>query len=82
MYHNVESVCSTGGWGEQASHGDLRDNHFEESREGREDTVLVLVETETSSRAKVATLHDTGGDKDLGVLLVNDLQAGRALEIT
>jgi len=33
----------------QAGHGDLRDNHLEESGERREDTELVGVEAETSS---------------------------------
>ena len=66
----------------EAGHGDFGDDHLEESTEGREDTELVLVETETSGCAEVTTLHDTRGNEDLRVLLVNDLQTGRALKVT
>ena len=66
----------------QASHCDLRDHHLQERREGGEHAELLSVETETSSSAEVATLHDTGGNEDLRVLLVDDLQASGALEIT
>lgn len=66
----------------QASHGDLGDNHFQEGGEGGENTELALVETETSCRGEVATLHDAGRNEDLWVLLVDNLQTGRALQVT
>jgi len=66
----------------QPGHGDLGDTHLKESGKGGEDTLLLFVETETGSCGEVATLHDTGGDEHLGVLLVDDLETGRALEIT
>ena len=66
----------------EAGHGDFGDDHLEESTEGREDTELVLVETETSGCAEVTTLHDTGWNEDLRVLLVDNLQTSGTLEVT
>ena len=66
----------------ETRHRDLRDDHFQECREGGEHAELLSIETETCRRAEVSAFHDTRGDEDLRVLLVNDLQAGRALEIT
>ena len=62
-------------------HGDLRDDHLQEGREGGEDAVLLRVETEASSCAEVSALHDTGGNENLRVLLVDDLEAGGTLKI-
>jgi hypothetical protein len=63
----------------EAGHGDFRDTHFEESGEGGEDTILLFVKTETGCSRKIATFHDTGGNKDLRVLLVNDFETGGTL---
>lgn len=65
----------------QTRHSDLRDNHLQEGGERREDTELILVETETCSGTEVATLHDTRRDEDLRVFLVDGLETSRALEI-
>lgn len=65
----------------QTCHSDLRDDHLQESGECREDTKLVLVESESSCSREVASLHDAGADEDLGVLLVDDLQPSGALQI-
>ena len=66
----------------QARHGDFRNNHLQEGRERREDAELVVVEAEAGGGREVAALHDARGYKDLGVLLVDRLQAGRTLKIT
>jgi hypothetical protein len=66
----------------QAGHGKLGDHHLKESGEGGENTLLILVETETGGGGEVSTLHDTGGDEYLGVLLMDDLQSCRTLEVT
>ena len=65
----------------QTSNSDFRDNHLQEGGERREDTELILVETETCSGTEVATLHDTRRDEDLRVFLVDGLETSRALEI-
>lgn len=59
----------------ETSHCDLGDNHLEESREGREDTELIWSESESSGSREVTTLHDTRGDEDFWVLLVDNLEA-------
>ena len=46
----------------QSRHSDLRDYHLQESTKGREDSELVLVETETICRAEDTTFHDAGGE--------------------
>lgn len=65
----------------EARHSDFGYNHLQEGGERREDTELVLVETKTGSGAEVATLHDSGRDEDLRVLLVDRLETGRSLKI-
>ena len=65
----------------KTSHGNLGNHHLEESTEGREDTILALLESETGSGGEVSTLHNTGREEDLRVLRVNYLQAGRALKV-
>jgi hypothetical protein len=65
----------------ETSHGELGDDHLQERRERRENTELLLVESESSRGREVTTLHDTRGDEHLRVLLVDGLEAGRALEI-
>jgi hypothetical protein len=65
----------------ESCHGDFRDDHLQERREGREDTELVMIKTETSSSRIVATLHDTGRNENFGVLLVDHLQTSGSLEI-
>jgi hypothetical protein len=66
----------------QAGHGDLRDNHLQESGERREDTELISVETKTSSCREVSTFHDTRRNEHLRMLLVNNLKTSGSLEIT
>ena len=66
----------------EAGHGDFGYYHLEESREGGEHAELFGVKTKTGSGAEVTALHDTGRNEDLGMLLVNTLQASRALQIT
>jgi hypothetical protein len=66
----------------QASHGDLRDDHLKEGRECREDTELALLKAEAGGGREVATLHDTGRNKDLRMLLVNALETSGALQVT
>lgn len=58
----------------EARHGDLRNNHLQESRECGKDTEFVFVKTKTSRSRKVAALHDTGGDEHLRVPLVYNFQ--------
>lgn len=65
----------------QARHRHLGNDHLQKRREGREDTELLRVESEASRSRKVAALHDAGGDEHLGVLLVDDLQPRRALQV-
>ena len=65
----------------QSRHSDLRDDHLQESTKGREHAELVLVETEAGSSAEISALHDSGRNKDLRVLLVNDLETGGTLKI-
>src|SRR5262245_48582177 len=66
----------------ESSHGDLRYDHLQESRESRENSELVVIKTETSSSGEISALHDTGGNKDFGMFLVNDFQAGGTFQIT
>jgi len=66
----------------QSCHRNLTDNHLQKGTKSRKDTKLVLVETEASRCGKVTTFHDTGSDKDLWVLLVNDFETGGTLEVT
>ena len=65
----------------QTSHGDLRDNHLEESRERRENAIFAFFKTKTGCSGEVPPLHDTGGNEDHRVLLVDDLEAGGTLKI-
>lgn len=65
----------------ETGHGNLRDDHLQERRECREHPVLLRIETKTGGSAKVASLHDAGRNKDLRMLLVDDLQTSRPLEI-
>jgi hypothetical protein len=66
----------------ESRHSNLTENHLQKGAECREDTKFVLVETETSSRGEVSTFHDTGGNEDFGMLLVDDFETSGALEIT
>ena len=66
----------------ETCHGDLGNDHFEKGGESGEDTKLISVESEASSGREVSTLHNTRWNEHLGVFLVDDLQAGRALKIT
>lgn len=66
----------------QPCHGDLGNNHFKERREGSENAELFRVETKASCCREVAALHDTGWNKDFRMLLVNNLDAGRTLQVT
>ena len=65
----------------ETGHRNLRDDHLQERRKCREHSVLVRIETETGSSAKVAALHDAGWNKDLWVFLMDNLQTGRTFEI-
>lgn len=65
----------------QACHGDLRNNHLEEGREGGENTELVSVETEASGCCKVTALHDTRWNEHFGMFLVDHLETGGTLQV-
>lgn len=66
----------------QACHRDFGDDHLKKRGEGGEDTKLPFLETKTGGSTEVATLHDPRWDEDFGVLLMDGLQTGRALQIT
>lgn len=66
----------------ETRHGDLRYNHLQKRREGREDSELIMFKAETSSSRIVAALHDAGGNENFGMLLVDHFQTSRSLEIT
>ena len=66
----------------EASHGDFRNNHLKECRKSREDTEFIRGESKTSRSGEVAAFHDTRRNENLGVLLVDNFQASRTLEIT
>ena len=63
-------------------HGNLRDDHLKERGECREDAELVRIKAEPCSSRKIAALHDTRRHVDLGVLGMDDFQAGGALQVT
>ena len=65
----------------QTRHCNFGDHHFEEGRECGEDAKLIVVESEAGGGREVASFHDSGGHEDFGVLLVDDLQSGRSLQI-
>lgn len=66
----------------ETGHGDLGDNHLQEGRESGEDSSLALLETKSSSSGEVSALHDSGSNEYLGMLLVDNLETSRSLEIT
>ena len=66
----------------QSCHGDLRNNHLKERREGGENAELVSVETKPSGCSKITAFHDTRWNEYLWMLLVNHLETGRSLQVT
>jgi uncharacterized protein YxeA len=66
----------------ETSHSDFRNNHLKERRESGENTKLVRCKSKTGSCRKIASFHDTGRDEHFRMILVDDLQTGRTLEIT
>ena len=60
----------------EAGHCDLGYYHLEESRECGEHAELLRIKAETSSSTEVSALHDSRGNENLRVLLVDDFQAG------
>ena len=65
----------------QSCHGDLRNNHLKECREGGENTELVSIEAEASGRSKVTAFHDTGWNEHFGMFLVDYLETSRTLQV-
>lgn len=65
----------------QSCHGDLRNNHLEERREGGENTELVSVETKAGGCSEVTAFHDTGWNEHFGMFLVDHLETSRTLQV-
>lgn len=65
----------------QPRHRNLAHYHLQERRERREDALVLAIEAETGGGGEVAALHDAGGDEDVGVVLVDDFEAGGAFEV-
>ena len=66
----------------QSCHGDLRNNHLKECREGGENTELVSIEAEACGCSKVTVFHDhTGWSEHFGMFLVDYLETGRTLQV-
>ena len=65
----------------ETCHSDLRNHHLQESGESGEDPEFVLVKTEASRGGEITTLHDTRWNENFRVLLVDDFQTGRSLQI-
>lgn len=60
----------------QPCHGNLGNDHLQESRECREHAELVCIEAEAGGGGEVSAFHDPRGNENLWVFLVNHLQAG------
>ena len=58
----------------KTGHGELGNDHFQESTESRKNTKFVFIETETGSSRKVATFHNSGGYKNFWVPLVDNFE--------
>lgn len=56
-------------------HSNFRNDHLKERREGRKDAEFVGIKPETCSSGEVAAFHDTGGDENLGMFLMDGFQA-------
>ncbi len=65
----------------EPGHGDLRDHHLEEGREGAEDSLSPRFRAESGGHGEVVALHDAGVDIDLGVILADMVQAAGTFEI-
>lgn len=66
----------------QSRHRDFGYYHLQEGRERREDTEFIWSEAKSSSSRVVSAFHDPRWNEHLGVLLVNDFQTSRSLQIT
>ena len=66
----------------ETGHGNLGNDHLQEGRESRKDTRLSFLKTKSGGGGEVTAFHDPGCNEHLGVLLVNDLETSRSLEIT
>ncbi len=65
----------------QASHRHFGDDHFQECREGRENSLLSFFVTEPGSCGIVSALHDPATNKDFWMLGANMVESTAAFKI-
>ncbi len=65
----------------QPRHRDFGNTHFEERAEGAENPLFACFHAESSGGGEVTALHDTGGDEDFRIGIVNLFQSAGAFQI-